>query len=116
MEASPPRYRRFSRPSEMLPQPGAELPPYSRRTNTLARPVAAPRQPPTEHLYQLLDGKGKPWASLKVLSSAKSSKSLPTFFEKENINGTLELNVGKGESIQAITAIVGSILFPDRSH
>lgn len=105
MDASPPRYRRFSRAGEVPPQPGAELPPYTRRRNTLAQPVSSPR-PPTEHLHQLFDGKGMPWASLKVFSSAKSTKSLPTFFEKENLNGTLELDVGKGESIQAITATV----------
>jgi len=58
-----------------------------------------------------MDGRSKPWASLKVLSSAKSAKSLPTFFEKENINGTLELNADKCDSIQAITASVkGRIL------
>lgn len=41
-----------------------------------------------------------------MYSSAKSSKSLPTFFEKESINGLLELDAEKGDSIQAITATV----------
>lgn len=104
--SSPPRYRRFSRPGEM-PQPGAELPAYSRRRNTLAQPAVAPREP-TEHVYQLMDGRSKPWAVLKVFSSAKSSKSLPTFFERENVNCILELDVAKGESIQAITATVSA--------
>lgn len=101
---SPPRYRRFSRPGE-IPQPGAELPPYTRRRFTLAQPLSPPR-PPTEHVYQLFDNKGKAWATLTVMSSAKSSKSLPTFFEKENINCSLELDVGKSDSIQAVTVTV----------
>jgi len=60
-----------------------------------------------------MDGRSKPWASLKVLSSAKSAKSLPTFFEKENINGTLELNADKCDSIQAITASVSCHIVRD---
>ncbi|KAF8071809.1 hypothetical protein FPV67DRAFT_1560575 [Lyophyllum atratum] len=101
--ASPPRYRRFSsvRPG-LVPQSVDELPPYTRR-NTLAQPIV--RREPTEHVY-LLAEKNRPWVTLKLYSSAKSSKSLPTFFEKENINGTLEINADKGDSIQSITATV----------
>ena len=85
--------------------PASELPPYSRR-HTLHQPVPAARREPTEHVFQLSEGKGKPWVTLKLHSSAKSSKSLPTFFEKENINGQLELSAERGDNIQAITAIV----------
>ncbi|GLB40290.1 hypothetical protein LshimejAT787_0801610 [Lyophyllum shimeji] len=101
--ASPPRYRRFSaaRPGP-VPQSGDELPPYTRR-NTLAQPIV--RREPTEHVY-LLTEKNRPWVTLQLYSSAKSSKSLPTFFEKENITGTLEINADKGDSIQCITATV----------
>ncbi|RXW17835.1 hypothetical protein EST38_g8027 [Candolleomyces aberdarensis] len=101
---SPPQYRRLSRQGQVPPSPASELPPYSRR-HTLHQPVPAARREPTEHVFQLSEGKGKPWVTLKLRSSAKSSKSLPTFFEKENINGQLELTAERGDNIQAITAI-----------
>lgn len=104
--APPPRYRRSSTRPGPAPQSGvlADLPAYTRR-NTLAQPVA-PIRDPTEHVYPLLDGKAKPWATLKVYSSAKSPKSLPTFFEKEHINCSVEINADKGDSIHAISATV----------
>ncbi|KAJ6513064.1 hypothetical protein C8R45DRAFT_1088146 [Mycena sanguinolenta] len=98
---SPPRYRRFSRPGP-APQ-SADLPAYTRR-NTLAQPIA--RREPVEHIYPLSDSKGRPWASLTLMSSAKSGKSLPTFFEKEHLNGSFQLTAEKGDSIQSVTVIV----------
>ncbi|KAG5647015.1 hypothetical protein DXG03_001740 [Asterophora parasitica] len=106
--ASPPSYRRISsvRPGP-VPLSVDDLPPYTRR-NTLAQPIA--RREPVEHVY-LLSEKNRPWVTLKLYSSAKSSKSLPTFFEKENINGTLEIDAERGDSIQSITAtITGRII------
>lgn len=44
--------------------------------------------------------------TLSLRSSAKSSKSLPTYFEKESITGQLELTAERGDSIQSITAVV----------
>ena len=102
--SSPPRYRRFSTRPGPAPSSGSELPPYTRR-NTLTQPINLRREP-TEHVFQVADGKSKPWITLRVFSSAKSSKSLPTFFEKENITGRLELDAERGDSIQAITAMV----------
>ena len=102
--SSPPRYRRFSSRPGPAPLSGSELPPYTRR-NTLTQPINLHREP-TEHVFQLADGKSRPWITLKVYSSAKSPKSLPTFFEKENITGLLELEAERGDSIQAITATV----------
>lgn len=102
--SSPPRYRRFSVRPGPAPSSGSELPPYTRR-NTLTQPINLRREP-TEHIFQVADGKSKPWITLRVFSSAKSSKSLPTFFEKENITGRLELDAERGDSIQAITAMV----------
>ncbi|KAF7374745.1 hypothetical protein MSAN_00360000 [Mycena sanguinolenta] len=99
--SSPPRYRRFSRPGP-APQ-SADLPAYTRR-NTLAQPIA--RREPVEHIYPLSDSKGRPWASLTLMSSAKSGKSLPTFFEKEHLNGSFQLTAEKGDSIQSVTVIV----------
>lgn len=101
---SPPRYQRFSTRPGPVPLSGSELPPYTRR-NSLIQPVAV-RRDATEHIFQLSDGKSKPWITLKVQSSAKSSRSLPTFFEKENITGQLELFAEKGDSIQSISATV----------
>lgn len=102
--SSPPRYRRFSTRPGPVPLSGSELPPYTRR-NTLTQPVNLRREP-TEHVFQLSDGKPKPWVTLKIYSSAKSSKSLPTFFEKEDITGQVELDAERGDSIQAVTAVV----------
>ncbi|KAJ7364223.1 hypothetical protein DFH08DRAFT_682227 [Mycena albidolilacea] len=99
--SSPPRYRRFSRPGP-APQ-SADLPAYTRR-NTLAQPIA--RREPVEHLYPLSDSKGRPWATLSLRSSAKSGKSVPTFFEKEHINGFFQLTAEKGDSIQSVTVTV----------
>jgi hypothetical protein len=95
---SPPHYRRFS----FRPGLSDELPAYTRR-NTLTQSVA--RREPTEHVY-LLTEKNRPWVTLKLYSSAKSSKSLPTFFEKERINGSLEINADRGDSIHSVTAVV----------
>lgn len=94
---SPPRYRRFSRPGQ-----SDDLPAYTRR-NTLAQSVA--RREPTEHVYVLTE-KNRSLVTLKLYSSAKSSKSLPTFFEKENITGKLEINADRGDSIHSVTAVV----------
>ncbi|KIM40544.1 hypothetical protein M413DRAFT_445987 [Hebeloma cylindrosporum] len=102
--SSPPRYRRFSTRPGPAPSSGSELPPYTRR-NTLTQPVNIRREP-TEHVFQIADGKSKPWITLRVFSSAKSSRSLPTFFEKENITGRLEIDAERGDSIQAVTAMV----------
>ena len=99
--SSPPSYRRHSRRGP-APSSDAQLPSYTRRT---VPQVDLPR-PATEHLFHVFNGKGKPWITLKVYSSAKSSRSLPTFFEKEAINGLLEVDAEKGDSIQAITATV----------
>ncbi|KAJ7761955.1 hypothetical protein DFH07DRAFT_739629 [Mycena maculata] len=99
--SSPPRYRRFSR---LGPAPSAaDLPAYTRR-NTLAQPVA--HREPVEHVYLLEDGKGRPWASLTLLSSAKSGKSVPTYNEKEHISGSFQLTAEKGDSIQSVTVTV----------
>ncbi|KAF9048581.1 hypothetical protein BJ165DRAFT_1526021 [Panaeolus papilionaceus] len=102
--SSPPRYRRFSSRPGPAPSSGSELPPYTRR-NTLTQPINVRREP-TEHVFQLSDGKSRPWLTLTVLSSAKSPKSLPTFFEKENITGRLEIQAERGDSIQAVAATV----------
>lgn len=83
----------------------SELPPYSQqrpsRRNTLGAPLQPPREP-TAHRFQLLNGAGQPWAALKLYSHAKSSKSLPSFHEKEKLNGSVDLNLDRGDSVSAI--------------
>ncbi|KAF8802489.1 hypothetical protein BYT27DRAFT_7112534 [Phlegmacium glaucopus] len=101
--SSPPHYRRYSSRPGPAPSSGSELPSYTRRSSVTQVP---PPRRATEHLFHVFNARGKPWITLKLYSSAKSSKSLPTFFEKENINGLLELDAEKGDSIQAITATV----------
>ncbi|KAJ7678977.1 hypothetical protein DFH06DRAFT_974169 [Mycena polygramma] len=110
MDASPPRYRRFSRPGP-APQ-SADLPAYTRR-NTLAQPVA--RREPVEHIYPLTDAKGRPYASFTLMSSAKSGKSVPTFFEKEHINGSFQLTAEKGDSIHSVTVTITGRIVTDSS-
>ncbi|KAG5220730.1 Pkinase-domain-containing protein [Salix suchowensis] len=109
---APPQYRRFSSvrlgqaPTTMTTQASpADLPPYSRRRRDTVSQM--PRREPVAHTYQLVSG-SKAWAVWKVVSSAKSSKSLPTFYEKETITGTLSLDVDRFESIQAIYVTVST--------
>ncbi|KAF8623717.1 hypothetical protein AX17_007414 [Amanita inopinata Kibby_2008] len=99
--SSPPSYWRAAEGLGLAPE-SQELPAYSRR-NTLHGPI---RREPTEHIYQLTEGKSRPWATLKLYSSAKSAKSLPTFFEKDLINASFDIYAEKGDSIQQITAVV----------
>ncbi|EAU85673.2 hypothetical protein CC1G_10945 [Coprinopsis cinerea okayama7 len=106
--APPPCYRRYSR--GQAPHTTDLLPAYSRRHRD-NREASSSRREPTEHTFELTDSKSKPWCTLKLYSSAKSSKSLPTFFEKEKITGKLDLVAERGDSIQAVTATVtGSII------
>lgn len=102
MDASaPPSYRRYSTRPGQAPVSN-ELPPYTRRHTLTQPPQVVPRQP-TEHIYQINDGK----VVLRLYSSAKSTKNLPTFFEKENLTGQLDLTAERANSIQAIHITVG---------
>ncbi|CAK5268373.1 unnamed protein product [Mycena citricolor] len=110
--SSSPRYRRFSRAG---PAPAfvEELPAYTgRRRATLSQPVV--RRDPVEHVFPLED-KGRPWATLTLRSSAKSAKSIPTFHEKENINGSFRMMAEKGDSIHSITVQITGRVITDSS-
>ena len=53
------------------------------------------------------DGSSKhPWATLRLRSSAPSSKSLPIFFEGQKIRGEVELCLRKPDSIKSIAISV----------
>jgi hypothetical protein len=96
----PQRSQGFSSPSS---SPATEEPPPYIRRNTLVQRVT-PRQP-TEHTYFLKEN-NRDWVTLKLHSGAKSSKSLPTYFENEPITGSLGISAQKGDSIHSITAKV----------
>ncbi|KAL0579589.1 hypothetical protein V5O48_002427 [Marasmius crinis-equi] len=99
--SSPPPYIHSHRAGQVPRSRDFEtLPRYTRR-NTIAQPLV--RREPTEHVFQLVDGR-RSWAVLRLLSSAKSTKSIPTFYEQEKITGTLEVDTEKGDSsIRMIT-------------
>lgn len=100
--SSQPDYRRVTQGLGLAPESN-ELPPYTRH-NALHAPAV--HREPIEHIYQLTEGKSRPWATLKIYSSAKSAKSLPTFLGREPIKGSLEVQAEKGDSIHQITATV----------
>lgn len=106
--AFPPQYTRYSR-TGLAPASIGELPAYTRR-NTLAAPLQPPRQP-TEHTFPLISSStNKAWACLRLSSSAKSAKSLPTFYEKEKINGSVDINLGRADSVSAVSLRVSHAL------
>jgi hypothetical protein len=81
-----------------------ELPPYS----PPQAPHPSSNRDPIEHIYHL--GNSKPWATLKLLSRASSSKQLPTFNQHESILGSLELNLEKGDTILTVNVSVSNHL------
>ncbi|KAK7040800.1 hypothetical protein VNI00_009706 [Paramarasmius palmivorus] len=86
-------------------------PPYhaQARINHPSQDASTVRRELTEHVFQLEDSRHRPWATLKLFSGARSSKSLPKFYELERINGTLELE--GDSSMRSITiAIAGRLV------
>ncbi|KAJ7244041.1 hypothetical protein C8J57DRAFT_1365286 [Mycena rebaudengoi] len=81
----------------------AFLPPYSARE--VQRSGAASRRS-TEHLFDLKDKKKKTWATLKLLSSAPNSATLPVFLEGDQIVGSLTLDIPSGENILGVTVFI----------
>ncbi|TRM64222.1 hypothetical protein BD626DRAFT_249145 [Schizophyllum amplum] len=97
------------------PAPGdMQLPPYHprRRPRTAAAPHTSTShshphsltstRAPTEHTIALDDGS----VVLHLRSSARSAKSLPTYFEKESVVGALHVRAGRLEGVHGITATV----------
>lgn len=79
----------------------AELPTYSH-----TRPEQRPARTFTEHVYHLLNGKNRPWATFKLQSAARSPESIPVFLEGDMITGKFELDVDR-EYIVEIAIVVG---------
>jgi len=65
------------------------------------------RRPPSqiEAVSTLDSGKGKPWATLNVLSRGNSSRT-PVILEGEPIVGTVEVKLQKPDHIEAVTVKV----------
>jgi hypothetical protein len=94
------------------PTPWNELPEYTRHRRRHSRaPRSVQEVKRTEHVFELLAGKTRPWATLKLRSNAKGPQQIPTFFQDAPIMGTLELDVEKEDAINNVYIQV-SISFP----
>ncbi|KAF7312501.1 hypothetical protein MIND_00263800 [Mycena indigotica] len=74
---------------------GATVPSYAATSN--AQPTAK-----TEHKYAL-ETKGREWLFIHVKSRAPANASLPYFVEADIIEGSVELNLDKPESVKGVT-------------
>ncbi|KAF5346155.1 hypothetical protein D9758_009962 [Tetrapyrgos nigripes] len=102
--------------ASLLPgQSTTSLPAYTRRASPSPRRTTRPK---TEHIVELsnISGiggatskKSKPWAVLKIYSSARSSKSLPVFLEGDKITGSLTLDLGHGGWMSSSTGVGDAI-------
>jgi hypothetical protein len=111
--ANLPTYRVRSHSIEGDPhlQPHYDVPPaYQGRTRRSRTPREISDSAKTEHLFELMNGKAKPWASLKLQSNAKGPQQIPTFFDRQAITGTVNLIVSKDDPIQSVSVTVRSPL------
>ncbi|KAL5504238.1 hypothetical protein ACEPAH_8312 [Sanghuangporus vaninii] len=92
----PPSYRPSPAPS-----------PITRRASILPHHSS---RPPVEHLYSLFDSRNTPWASLKLISNVGSPRFLPAYFEGQAIQGKLELDIRKPETILGISITVSGTI------
>ncbi|KAL5526472.1 hypothetical protein ACEPAF_8195 [Sanghuangporus sanghuang] len=65
---------------------------------------------PVEHVYSLFDSRNAPWASLKLISNVGSPRFLPAYFEGQSIQGKLELDIRKPETILGISLTVSGTI------
>ena len=94
--------RNFSM-SNVVGHSHSQLPGSNARLPTSAgRPATSSGRTSTEHTFALDDGS----AVLRLWSSARSTRSHPTFHEKENIVGALEVRAGRLDSVHEIIATV----------
>ena len=86
-----------------LPGSNGRLATSAGRISTSAgRPATSSGRTSTEHTFALDDGS----AVLRIWSSARSTRSHPTFHERENIVGALEVRAGRLDSVHEIIATV----------
>lgn len=69
-----------------------------------------------EHVYSLINGKGKPWVSLRFQSAAHASTNVPVFWEGDTITGTLNLEVYKAHIVQIDIVVCYSSPSVNPSH
>ncbi|KAJ7170926.1 hypothetical protein C8R43DRAFT_71609 [Mycena crocata] len=74
---------------------------YARRPST-----AGATREPTQHVFEIKDKKKKPWATLKLSSSARSATSLPTFLEGDKIAGSVTLDLEHSEKILGVSILI----------
>ncbi|PSR81578.1 hypothetical protein PHLCEN_2v6344 [Hermanssonia centrifuga] len=73
----------------------AELPGYTRTASTSTSTE--------EHVYKLDDSKGRPWIWLHVKSRARDKKTWPLFYERDVIQGTVEVDFDKTDGAKAVS-------------
>lgn len=84
----------------------SELPPYSPSAGAVPpSPVQCSREPVTRSV-SLTDNHGKPYATLNVVSNARSSEHTPILYEGGQIVGSLDLNLEEDTSVKAVTVSV----------
>jgi hypothetical protein len=59
-----------------------------------------------EHVYNLMNSKDQPWATLKFRSAARYPDHAPVLFEGDAITGTLEINVNKDHILEIVIVVV----------
>lgn len=63
----------------------------------------------SEHSFQLTDSKGRPWVWLTVKSRAKDKKTWPLYYERDIINGSVEVDFDKTDGAKAVAISVSAL-------
>ncbi|KAL5486113.1 hypothetical protein ACEPAI_7157 [Sanghuangporus weigelae] len=95
------------RPPPSYSHSPSPLSPITRRASVLPHHSS---RPPVEHVYSLFDSRNTPWASLKLISNVGSPRFLPAYFEGQSIQGKLELDMRKPETILGISVTVSGTI------
>lgn len=83
----------------------ADQPPPAYRPTT-TRPQTGASNFRHEHRYALQNKSGSDWVSFKVKSRAASSKHTPLVFRGDVIEGEVQLNLAKAETLKGLTITV----------
>ncbi|KAL5525677.1 hypothetical protein ACEPAG_7013 [Sanghuangporus baumii] len=95
------------RPPPSYSHSPSSLSPITRRPSVLPHHSS---RTPVEHIYSLFDSRNTPWASLKLVSNVGSPRFLPAYFEGQSIQGKLELDIRKPETILGISLTVSGTI------
>lgn len=77
---------------------GTDVPAYTSRGASSSQSADL-----TEHSYKLDDSKGRPWIWLTVRSRAKEKKTWPLFYERDVIQGTVEVDFDKTDGAKGVS-------------